>query len=116
MKVEPVILEGNFVRLEPMRIGHHQQLCEVGLDEDLWRISPDQIVTPDDMLHYIETALAEQNRGVSIPFVTIENLQIKLSAPPVSVILPPKTVGLRLVGLGLPKIGKELMSTPKPNY
>lgn len=72
MKVEPVILEGNFVRLEPLRIGHHPQLCEVGLDEDLWRISPDQIETPDDMMHYIETALAEQNRGVSLPFVTIE--------------------------------------------
>jgi RimJ/RimL family protein N-acetyltransferase len=72
MKIEPIILEGRFVRLEPLSMLHYEQLCEVGLDEDLWRISPDQIVTPDDLKRYLETALAEQNRGVSLPFATIE--------------------------------------------
>lgn len=72
MKIEPVILEGNFVRLEPLSMSHHRQLCEIGLDEDLWRVSPDQIVTADDMKFYIEAALNQQNKGVSLPFATVE--------------------------------------------
>jgi RimJ/RimL family protein N-acetyltransferase len=72
MKVEPIVLEGKFVRLEPLSLAHHPQLCEVGLDEDLWKISPDQIVTPADLRRYLETALDEQSRGVSLPFATIE--------------------------------------------
>jgi RimJ/RimL family protein N-acetyltransferase len=78
MKVEPLILEGKYVRLEPLVLDHHAQLCAVGLDEDLWRISPDQIATPDDMMRYVETALAEQKRGVSLPFATIEKTTQKV--------------------------------------
>ena len=33
----PVKLEGAHVRLEPLSLGHLDALCEVGLDEELWR-------------------------------------------------------------------------------
>jgi N-acetyltransferase len=72
MKLEPVILEGRFVRLEPLSMSHLPQLCEVGLDEDLWRLIPTPIKNSEDMKMYIETALDEQNRGVSLPFATVE--------------------------------------------
>jgi N-acetyltransferase len=72
MKPEPVILEGRFVRLEPLSFSHLPQLCEVGLDEDLWRLIPTPIKNSEDMKMYIETALDEQNRGVSLPFATVE--------------------------------------------
>lgn len=72
MKVEPVILEGNFVRLEPLSLEHLDQLCEVGLDKDLWRLIPSQITNKSEMLDYIESALNEQKRGVSLPFATVE--------------------------------------------
>jgi len=72
MKIEPVILEGDFVRLEPLALTHLDQLCEVGLDEELWRWIPTQITNREEMKNYIETALDEQNRGISLPFATIE--------------------------------------------
>lgn len=72
MKVEPIILDGGFVRLEPLKIEHHSALCEVGLVEELWRLIPTQVDSPEAMMRYIETALDEQGRGVSLPFVTIE--------------------------------------------
>jgi RimJ/RimL family protein N-acetyltransferase len=78
MKVEPLTLEGKHVRLEPLTLQHHAALCEVGLDEDLWRISPEQLATPDDMMRYIETALAEQERSVSLPFATVEKATQKV--------------------------------------
>lgn len=73
MNIEPVTLEGEFVRLEPLNLEKHfADLCEVGLDYDLWRLITVQVETPDDMRKYLETALDEQRRGVSLPFATIE--------------------------------------------
>ena len=72
MQIEKVVLEGELVRLEPLKPEHLEPLCEVGLIEELWRLVPTQINSPAAMKNYIETALDEQRRGVSLPFVTIE--------------------------------------------
>ncbi|HEY0005471.1 MAG TPA: GNAT family protein [Pyrinomonadaceae bacterium] len=72
MNIEPLILEGQHVRLEPLSLDHHTQLCEVGLDQQLWRWTTTFIATPEDMRAYIETALKEQADGISLPFATIE--------------------------------------------
>jgi hypothetical protein len=42
MSVQPVTLEGRDVRLEPLSLAHHADLCEAGLDEELWRWIPGQ--------------------------------------------------------------------------
>ena len=72
MKIQPVVLEGRHVRLEPLSLGHHEALCEVGLDEDLWRWIPFFVRTPDEMMGYIRTALQWQTDGTALPFATIE--------------------------------------------
>ena len=72
MQVEPVILSGKYVSLEPMRIGHWPSLCSIGLEESLWRWSPLKISNNDEMREYVETAIADQERGTALPFVTIE--------------------------------------------
>lgn len=72
MKVSPVTLEGRHVQLEPLSQRHHADLTVVGLDEALWRWIPTPVRTPEEMSAYIETALNEQTRGVSLPFALIE--------------------------------------------
>ena len=72
MNVSPVTLEGRHVQLEPLSQWHHADLTVVGLDEALWRWIPTPVRTPEEMSAYIETALNEQTRGVSLPFVLIE--------------------------------------------
>lgn len=72
MKVEPVTLEGEKVRLEPLKIEHFEQLSDVALDDSIWRLSPTQITDKKDLQEYIKNALNEQKRGVSLPFVIIE--------------------------------------------
>jgi RimJ/RimL family protein N-acetyltransferase len=72
MKIEPVVLEGNFVRLEPMRMDHLPALCRAGLHEDLWRWTTANITNEADMERYVRTALAEEAAGTALPFVTIE--------------------------------------------
>ena len=72
MRVTPVTLEGRHVRLEPLAKAHLAGLAEVGLDEELWRWIPTAVRTREEMAAYIETALQEQERGVSLPFAILE--------------------------------------------
>jgi RimJ/RimL family protein N-acetyltransferase len=78
MKIEPVVLESELVRLEPLESEHLEALCEVGLVEEIWLWSPQKIKNVEDMRDYVETALAERERGVSLPFVTIDKTQDKV--------------------------------------
>src|SRR5213595_683129 len=68
MVVSPVMLEGAYVRLEPLTSVHLAGLAEVGLDEELWRWIPTPVRTQEEMAAYIEAALGEQERGESLPF------------------------------------------------
>ncbi|MEP6789123.1 MAG: GNAT family protein [Acidobacteriota bacterium] len=72
MNVEPVVLEGEFVRLEPMRADHLPPLCEVGLDPALWKWVPTTIIDENAMSVYVHTAIEDQRKGVALPFVTRE--------------------------------------------
>jgi RimJ/RimL family protein N-acetyltransferase len=72
MKMEPVVLEGKHVRLEPLSREHLAGLCEAGLDEGLWRWIPTPVCTSTDMAAYVETALQEQASGSALPFALIE--------------------------------------------
>ena len=72
MNIEPVTLEGKHVRLEPLSQTHHAQLCEVGLDEELWRWIPQTVRTPEEMRGYIEEALRAQAQGIALPFATLD--------------------------------------------
>jgi RimJ/RimL family protein N-acetyltransferase len=46
-------------------------LADVGLDPELWRLQPRAMATVADMQEYVEQALAEQERNVSLPFVIV---------------------------------------------
>jgi RimJ/RimL family protein N-acetyltransferase len=72
MRLEPVILEGQHVRLVPLTIEHAPALAEVGADPDLWTWTLSQPTTPDTMREYVEAALAKAATGTSLPFVTTE--------------------------------------------
>jgi N-acetyltransferase len=73
MKVEPITLNGKFVTLEPMSKDHLGDLCDNGLDASIWQWSPEPITSKESMASYVDTALSEQSKGVSLPFVTREN-------------------------------------------
>jgi len=72
MEISPVTLDGRHVRLEPLMKAHLAGLAEVGLDEELWRWIPTPVRSKQEMEAYIQTALDEQARGVSLPFAILE--------------------------------------------
>jgi N-acetyltransferase len=66
------VLEGDFVRLEPMTLEHHAGLTAVGLDPEIWRFTLVVVQTPEEMRGYMDAALELQRGGTTLPFVTIE--------------------------------------------
>ena len=71
MDIQPVTLAGPPVRLEPLNLAHLPGLARVGLDPQLWTLVPTPMSTLADMQAYVERALDEQARGVSLPFAIV---------------------------------------------
>ncbi len=70
MRLEPVVLAGRIVRLEPLTLQHVGVLTTAGLDEQLWRWTTNRIRSEGEMRSYVETALSWQAEGTALPFVT----------------------------------------------
>jgi len=70
LQPKPITLEGAHVRLLPLSLDHLDDLCAVGLDEELWKWVPSRVLERQQMLEYVQLALDEQRRGLSVPFVT----------------------------------------------
>jgi RimJ/RimL family protein N-acetyltransferase len=72
VRLKRVILEGRRVRLEPLSPEHHEALCAVGLDPELWRWTAGHVGTPEEMRAYIARALDREAAGSTLPFVIID--------------------------------------------
>jgi RimJ/RimL family protein N-acetyltransferase len=68
---DPVTLEGEYVRLEPLSLEHHAALSEVGLDPEIWRWTTVHVRTPEGLRMYIEDAITLQKQGSALPFAII---------------------------------------------
>jgi len=74
MNIQSVTLEGKAVRLIPIRREHWEPLWEVAKDsaEDIFRWIPYPMQTAKNFEQWADKALAEQERGESLVFVTVE--------------------------------------------
>lgn len=64
-------MEGDHVRLEPLRLDHLPALSEVGLEPSIWRWTANVVESKADIERYVRDALAMQEAGTAVPFVTI---------------------------------------------
>ena len=72
--IVPVTLEGSVVRLEPIRREHAELFWDVAKNDldDIFRWIPYEMKTREDFQTLIDKALAEQERGESVVFATVE--------------------------------------------
>jgi len=72
--VLPVTLEGATVRLEPLRREHAALFWEIAKNDvdEIFRWIPYAVKNSQDFERLVETAFAEQERGESIVFATVE--------------------------------------------
>jgi RimJ/RimL family protein N-acetyltransferase len=69
--IEPVVLEGTHVRLEPLRHDHFDDLVEVALDPEIWRWTTERALSPEELRAWIDRALAARATGTAMPFATV---------------------------------------------
>ena len=70
----PVSLEGASVRLEPIRREHAELFWQAAKDalEEIFRWIPYRMQTGEDFQRLVDKAFAEQERGESLVFATVE--------------------------------------------
>jgi N-acetyltransferase len=69
----PPVLEGRFVRLEPLNLTHALGLFDIGQDERIWQYfltSP--FVTLDDAIVWVQNALQRSETELERPFAVVE--------------------------------------------
>ena len=71
MPLEPVVLEGTHVRLEPLSHDHFDDLVEVALDPEIWRWTTERALSPEELRAWIDRALAMRDTGTAMPFATV---------------------------------------------
>ncbi len=76
----PVTLEGSVVRLEPLRSEHAELFWEVAKNdlEEIFRWIPYTMQSRDNFGTLIDRAFAEQDRGESVVFATVERCSGKV--------------------------------------
>jgi RimJ/RimL family protein N-acetyltransferase len=55
-----------------MRVDHLPALCKAGVVDALWQWTTAIVKDEADMERYLRTALADQAKGIALPFVTID--------------------------------------------
>lgn len=71
MTLEPVVLEGHDVRLEPLSLDHLEDLSKVAFDPDIWTWTSERALDRDELRAYLDRALAARKTGSVLPFATI---------------------------------------------
>jgi RimJ/RimL family protein N-acetyltransferase len=79
LRVEPVTLEGEHVRLVPMELEHVDALWEVAQEPALWRWIPFAIRTKDELRDYVQVAVDGRAAGTVLPFATTDRATGRLA-------------------------------------
>jgi RimJ/RimL family protein N-acetyltransferase len=71
VRVSPITLAGNFVKLEPLTHAHAQSLVSAAGDGELWNSTVTVVPSRDNVAEYIQAALDGQALGRELPFAII---------------------------------------------
>ena len=70
--LEPVVLEGSRVRLEPLTLDHVPGLAAVALDPAIWQWTLARPTSEAELRAWAVAALAGRDAGTEFPFATID--------------------------------------------
>ena len=69
---EPVVLHGEYARLEPLSRVHQDGLVEAVRDGELWKLWYTSVPTPENMAKEIDRRLGLQAAGSMLPFTVFD--------------------------------------------
>lgn len=71
-RLEPIVLQGRRVRLEPLSRKHVENLRVAGAREEIWHWLPSAHHELGTMEAFIDEALGLQRAGLALPFATVD--------------------------------------------
>ena len=72
MRLDKITLEGEYVRLEPLMLGHKEQLCNAIRDGELWNLWVTLVPHPDNIDGFFAFASSSYETGFGLTFATID--------------------------------------------
>lgn len=69
---EPIVLERDGLRLEPLTLAHHDDVAAAAADGELWNLWYTAVPRPEQTTKWIETALEGHRQGHMLPWVVRE--------------------------------------------
>jgi RimJ/RimL family protein N-acetyltransferase len=96
LHVEPITLEGRWVRLEPLAERHAADLTAVAGDEEIWRYMPLAPMTGEQIQAWIADTLRLQAAGAILPFAIVERATERAIGSTRYLSIMPKDRGLEI--------------------
>jgi N-acetyltransferase len=69
---EPITLERDGIRLEPLTLEHHDEVAAAAADGELWNLWYTSVPRPEQTMKWIEAALEGYRQGHMLPWVVRE--------------------------------------------
>ena len=108
--ISPVILNGKYVRLEPMTEDHIPGLAEIGVGQTFWDFMLyGRMDSVEDMRNWVMDILSRAQNGPALPFVAIHLASGKVAGATRYLNIMPKDRGLEIGGTWY---GTEYQRTP----
>src|ERR1051326_2055868 len=99
MEVKPVVLQGNYVRLEPLSEEHVPGLAEIGAGQTFWDFMVyGNVNTVEDMRRWVRDLLARAAKGTDQPFAAIHLASGRVAGATRYMNIMPKDRGLEIGG------------------
>ncbi|HEX2994487.1 MAG TPA: GNAT family protein [Anaerolineales bacterium] len=110
MEVKPVVLQGKYVRLEPMTEAHIPGLAEIGVGQAFWDyMLYGNMTSADDMRAWVRDILSRAEKGTDLPFAVIHLASGRVAGATRYLNIAPKDRGLEIGGTWY---GLEFQRTP----
>ncbi len=110
MEVKPVVLQGTYVRLEPMTEAHVVGLAEIGVGQSFWDFMLyGNMNSVGDMRNWVMDILSRAEKGTDLPFVVIHLASGQVAGATRYLNIVPKDRGLEIGGTWY---GLEFQRTP----
>ena len=79
MKIKSVVLESEFVRLEPLSSHHKEGLCDAIADGELWNLFVTIVPPLHKVDEFLDNAKKDYDAGISLAFATIDKRTNKIA-------------------------------------
>jgi N-acetyltransferase len=99
MEIQPIVLTGRYIQLEPLSRHHISDLAVAGKDESIWEhMLYGKVTTEERMLAWVQDLLSRQAKGSDLPFAVMDRKSGRAIGATRYMEIRPNDLGLEIGG------------------